>query len=360
MELYNLLPSIFKYKDGIAIGNSSLSTEEGTLEKIFDAIQNEVDTSADLVEGLKQLIDADEADAKYLPFLSRFLGVSFVSTWTEARRRLFLRSLVLFYFQSGQHELWKALLRFLGHPGAEILELWKSEIYATGGYTADNSDDYYDSLYHAARVDLLLQYSGPVSVVNALTGTPVFLVLVAGYFKLGGALYSGTISVVLTTTGLPIVLNVVLGVLQNLSGTLYNGSITITNSVTGAPVFISSQDGISISGDGTLSRIATELIDEFRPIHVLIRTQDYQTEMSDGAISFDSDSIVPGAGLAVVEELDDVSDSCFNSCETFCEAFCEAGSCEGSFELTLTCVASCEVSCQSACEVGCETGEEVP
>lgn len=359
MNLYELLPAIIRYKDGVASGNVGLSANDGIVKKIVDSIEEEAQTSADLVAGLKDLISIEEADEQYLPHIARSLGTGFAASWSADRRRLFLRALMLFYFQSGQHQVWKALLRFSGYPGVEITELWKNEIYSKGEYSITQDEDYYTNDYHAARVDLFLAYSGPISVVNSASGAPVYIDVGIGLFKQAEVLYSGFVTVTNSANGNPIYLNVIAGMLYTLGSALLTANIVVTDSSIGVPVYIDVKDGLCRGADETISDDSYNLIDQFRPIHVLIRTQHLQTNLEDVVDPLENDVVVPGAGLAVTEQLAVASDVCASLCETVCEVFCEAGSCEGTFELTLTCVLSCEVSCQSICETGCQTGCEV-
>lgn len=155
MDLYALLPAGIRYQDRLASGVVGLDTEETTLQKILYAVEQEADTQEELTEGLRDLLDADNCREEFLPLLSRFLGVSFFSSWPEGRQRLFVKSLVKLYHDSGQMLSWRALLNMIGYDGATPWELWKQEIYEDFDYCRYGADegDYYCQ-YHAARIDV--------------------------------------------------------------------------------------------------------------------------------------------------------------------------------------------------------------
>jgi len=155
MDLYGLLPAAIRYYDRQSSGKVGLNTEETTLQKILYAVEQEADATDVLISGLKDLLDADNCQEEFLSFLSKFLGVSFFSSWPEGRKRIFIKALVKLYHISGQNQSWNVILNLLDYSGASPYELWKEEIYEDFDYSRYGPDDgdYYGTL-HAARVDV--------------------------------------------------------------------------------------------------------------------------------------------------------------------------------------------------------------
>lgn len=153
-NLYGLLPAVVRYYDRYSSGVVGLSTDETTLQKILYAIEQEADDEDTLVDGLRNLLDAENCEEQFLWLLTRFIGVGFFGSWPIGRRRLFVRALCKLYHRSGQKACWKSLLDLMGHDKAEPIELWKEDIFEDFEYSEYGGGSGYYYQYHAARVDV--------------------------------------------------------------------------------------------------------------------------------------------------------------------------------------------------------------
>jgi len=153
MDLYSLLPSIIREKDRLGSG-VGYSTEETILQKFFYALEQDSETTADLVTDLAQLLDPDSCPKEYFPYLEYFLGSNWPAAWSEDKKRMVLRSLVKLYHHSGQELSWTSVLNMLSYSGFFPWELWKGSVFEDFDYFLyGNGDDYYGT-YHAARIDI--------------------------------------------------------------------------------------------------------------------------------------------------------------------------------------------------------------
>ena len=80
------------------------------------------------------------------------LAAEYVPGWSEDRKRLLVRSMVQLWKTCGQHPAWHAIFTLRGHPGWQVKELWKHQLYETFDYSWER--DYTHQL-KAARVDIL-------------------------------------------------------------------------------------------------------------------------------------------------------------------------------------------------------------
>lgn len=152
MDLYSLLPSIVRYKDRLGSG-TGYSNQETIIQKVFYAIEQECDTTSNLIEGLKQLVDPETCPTSYLPLLQAFLGSKWPAFWSEEKRRQVIKALGKLYHHSGQRLSWVSVLNLFGLLGYFPWELWKGEIYEDVDYVLYGGGSYY-GLFHAARVDI--------------------------------------------------------------------------------------------------------------------------------------------------------------------------------------------------------------
>ena len=70
MDLYSLLPAVIRFKDSLTKG----SVGEGVVERIIYMMEQEGETTGDLIAGLLDQINPDECDAKFLIYISLTLG----------------------------------------------------------------------------------------------------------------------------------------------------------------------------------------------------------------------------------------------------------------------------------------------
>ena len=69
IHLYKLLPQIIKLKDKLASCGAP-----GNLEKWIGCIEDVANSTEEKIDGLSDLLDADQCDPMYLFYLSTFLG----------------------------------------------------------------------------------------------------------------------------------------------------------------------------------------------------------------------------------------------------------------------------------------------
>ena len=69
IHLYKLLPTLLRLKDRLASAGAT-----GNLEKWVGCIEDVANDTEEKIEGLSNLLDADQCDPMYLFYISTFLG----------------------------------------------------------------------------------------------------------------------------------------------------------------------------------------------------------------------------------------------------------------------------------------------
>ena len=145
IQLYKLLPSIIRLKDSLASAG-----DEGNLEKITYALEQEAMRGRDEIAGLTSLVNPDTCPPRYLLYQSLMLGGDMPAGHTVHWRRNYIKSLVKVWKIKGTHPSWRLRITETGH-NANAVELYKDEIYEDDGYFTDPG---YYGYYRAARFDL--------------------------------------------------------------------------------------------------------------------------------------------------------------------------------------------------------------
>jgi len=146
MKLFDLLPEIIRLADSAASHDGV-----GSVEKWMDSVEGMYDDLKNKVDGLKDLIDPDVCEERFLPLLAELLNAPLSGEWDESVRRFFLKNTVLLWLIKGTAPSIRAILKRHGYPNHFPWELWK---------TKDNEDyDYslfpdYNHTIKAARFDI--------------------------------------------------------------------------------------------------------------------------------------------------------------------------------------------------------------
>lgn len=115
MDLYGLLPNIIRQRDREASSKVSFSDATETFfQKVFYGFEQEAGITSQQIHDITTLLSAQQCPAAYLSLLGRYLGSTGLSTWSEARKRLFYQDLIHLYKTSGQQLSWKALFTLMG------------------------------------------------------------------------------------------------------------------------------------------------------------------------------------------------------------------------------------------------------
>ena len=160
VQLYKLLPSIIRLQDSLASAG-----DEGNLEKITYALEQETDVTTAEIAGLSTLLDSDTCPEDYLLYQSLAFGSRLNSSWDERTKRWFVKNLVWHYKTKGTHPSWHREWNWSLGVDYGITELEKDEVYAVGGYTRDDQG-YYTGL-RAARFDVDNAGGGRIPVAGA-------------------------------------------------------------------------------------------------------------------------------------------------------------------------------------------------
>lgn len=312
-DLFGLLPYVVRAQSLFASQlTEETDTDESVLKKVIYCLEEEYAANSIDIKQFRELIDTDVCDEVYLPYLANLIFGDSFGDWSEDKKRMVVKGVVLLWLLKGTHLSWKAFLRLYTLSEWTIYELWKSILYETYNYS--RTIEY--NLLKSARVDLervVVNWDG-FTLLEWMT----FTLDGWDYFPLD------------TTT-----------------------------------VFATNGDTMSESERQTL----IDYVEEVRPIHVLLRPRRETStpfEIPSESLSSASDSIgievIPSGGFD--DSASDLSDdvvvnvTCVSWCEGSCEgAGCEAGCeayCEG--PCASICQGSCETSCMSTCENTCEYG----
>ncbi len=127
-SLYPLLPQCIRDCD---------SAYGGVLKKIVDAISREVQTQADLIEQLRDLVSVDSCPSRFLSYLTSLLGTEMFSDWSEDKKRNFISSILWLYRIKGTRGEIESKLRLIGRSDLSLVELFKSCLHETFDYFKD-------------------------------------------------------------------------------------------------------------------------------------------------------------------------------------------------------------------------------
>ena len=147
LSLWDLLPTIIRIRDT----ESVLPGEEGVLQRIVAAFQEEAEVTKLEIDGLADLADVRECPIEYLPLIAKLLGIRYTATWSEEKRRIFVLAAGYLWHSKGTKESWTAILQSYNYVDYFPWELWKSIIYETTDYSLWPD---YDHPFKAARVDI--------------------------------------------------------------------------------------------------------------------------------------------------------------------------------------------------------------
>ena len=101
IHLYKLLPQIIKLKDKLASCGAP-----GNLEKWVGCIEDVANSTEEKIEGLSDLLDADQCDPMYLFYLSTFLGTPVGAGSDLTFSRWLVKTLAYFYKIKGTMPSW--------------------------------------------------------------------------------------------------------------------------------------------------------------------------------------------------------------------------------------------------------------
>ena len=155
MDLYRLLPFILRLRSDVIVPNAG---DESVLEKIVYALEQEADVTFGEVENLADLKDADACPLEYLPLLAKLLGLNYEASWSEEKKRLWVKAADLIWHIKGGRRSWTSILTAHGHQGYFPWELWKSTIYEEFNYSRVPD---YNYGFLAARVDVCTSATDP-------------------------------------------------------------------------------------------------------------------------------------------------------------------------------------------------------
>lgn len=308
---YDLLPLVLRQKDSDASGDLPGGP---ILQQILAAIQEQIDSTAGLIEGLRGLINLESTSSLILALLTKALGSESPQELPLFHQREYAKELVNSYKIKGLVLSWIRMMKLKGLGNYNPVELYKGSLNETVDYSASQSLSH---PYRAARV--LFTSSIPYGL------------------RMGAVLES-----VLPWEG-PV----------DLRCTNHSGLV---------PGQLSYPDALSLVHD----------LQEVVPIQVLppvpICTEDYPDWVKETCDGADGSRMValfdeePSNLIADDESLTlTCTGACQLSCQTKCAALCEL-SCKSSCEPV--CQARCEHKCQNACmffcQEACEQGCEDP
>lgn len=139
VDLYQLLPQYIR----------SVDEQCGyVFRDIIYALEQDFNTAVSDIQGLKDLVDIDIVSSILLPKISAFLGENPLSSWSQEKKRIFIKSLIFLYHDYGRHRGLRAMLNLLNRSDIRIRELFKSEPYERFDYSVQS--EYYG--IRAARI----------------------------------------------------------------------------------------------------------------------------------------------------------------------------------------------------------------
>lgn len=147
LDLYSLLPTVLRIRDT----ESVLPGEDGVLQRIVAAFQEEAEVTKLEIDGLADLANVRECPIEYLPLIAKLLGIRYTANWSEEKRRIFVMAAGYLWHTKGSKESWKAILQSHSFVDYFPWELWKHIIYETTDYSLYPD---YDHPFKAARVDI--------------------------------------------------------------------------------------------------------------------------------------------------------------------------------------------------------------
>lgn len=301
LGLYRLLPEVVRTYDAAARGGESI----GTLQKIVESLEQELEATTTEITDLKTLRDPDTVDPTYIALMGQLLGLGTSKTWSTAKRRVFLKTIGLLWHIKATRPSWEAMLRCHGFINHFPWELWKTKLHEESDYSLYTD---YAHTIKAARVD--------VRTPSMTTGDQgVDVGGVAEPFRPIHVLIrkpGGTTEVPTTTVPVP-------------SDTDYAGDPLDIQSVSGSFV-------------------------------------DTATSPNDAGIWFDP--VFPDAcgarGLEITTTCVGFCQcSCQGNCTNYCMISCTTGACTVSCQIACTgapggCMTGCEASCTSTCNQSCQ------
>ena len=310
LGLYRLLPEIIRTYDAAARGGESV----GTLQKIVECLELELDATSVDIDGLKTLHDPDTVDPTYLALLGQLLGLGTSKSWSEEKRRVFLKTVGMLWHIKGTRPAMSAQLRAHGYIDHFPWELWKTTRHEENDYSL-----YYDYTHtiRAARIDIRTpaMTSGDQGVDVGGTVEP-FRPIHVLIRKPGG-----------TTTLAPTVV-------PTPSDMDYAGEPLDTQGVGGCPLDTAvAPNDAGIWFDPVFPVVCAATGLEVTTTCVGFCELSCQTAC-DGSMGYCQVSCTLGA--------------CELICQSYCDLHCQLG-CQGS--CVTTCVASCQLPCMSAVQV---------
>lgn len=147
-DFYSLLPLIMRVRSEFATADMG---EESVLQKICYMLEQEAEVTSDEIAGLATLDDIDECPIGYLPLIAKLLGIPYSATWSETKRRMFVKAAGLLWHIKGSRTSWEAFLNAHGQKNYFPWELWKSVVYEEFDYALYPD---YEHRFKSARVDI--------------------------------------------------------------------------------------------------------------------------------------------------------------------------------------------------------------
>ncbi len=338
--LYDLLPLILRTRDSEA----SDGPDGPILKRVLESIQAEVDTTTDLIEGLRDLIDIKSTDTLILSLLCKGFGSTIPQNISDDfKKREFTRELVNSYKIKGMVLSWIRMIKLRELGNYTPVELYKSQYGENLNYSPVQTDEF---PYRAARV--LFQSSGYGAALESL---PTWDELI------GGGSWEGLLG--------PIQWQELLesgdwaSILEGRSKELLIGQ------------WCKDHTGLVSNQLGYTQALALMNTIEVVPIHVLPPIPVCSTVIAD-FVKETCDSLngttihySPADGKSFCQErceYDVQNAACVTeNCESFCEVNCEVvqetyetPSGEDDVGCTTECQCGCVLGCEIACESSCE------
>lgn len=344
-DLYGLIPYVVRAQSLLASQlTEETDTDESILRKVIYTLEEEYATISIDIKEFRRLIDTNTCAEAYLPYLANLIFGDSFGDWSEDKKRMVVKGVVLLWLLKGTHLSWKAFLRLHTLREWTIYELWKSTIYET--YYYSRSQEY--NLLKSARVDL--EWSCIDWSTLTLVEWMAFSLDGWDYFALDAT------SAIATNDDdmLESERQTLIGYVEEVRPihVLLRPRRTLICYIGWNDFLLEEWDILTLEGWSVFALIGDCIDSPFTPLPESLGTA------SD---SIDID-VQPSGGFG--DPASDLSDSvivavtCVSWCEGACEgAGCEAGCeayCEGS--CASICQGACETTCMSTCENACEYG----